>query len=194
MSGVTPEPPGKMTVAEFLDWAAREDVGRVELVDGEVVAMAGERVAHARVSKNVERAIDAALASIGSHCEAFRNSLAVQVDASTAFIPDVAVDCGDLSDADRMIMDQPTIVVEVLSASTGYRDRGAKVTGYFLVPSIAHYLLVDLDGRRVIHHKRAGDEFRTRLYFVNGEIDLDPPGLSIDIEDFWRGLPPQPAA
>jgi hypothetical protein len=56
------------------------------------------------------------------------------------------------------------------------------------VPSVAHYLLVDAERRRLVHHARDGDEIRTRILGA-GALDLTPPGLTIQIEDFWRGLP-----
>ena len=47
------QPPGRMTVDEFLAWAMAQPEGRFELVDGKVVAMAPERVAHARLKSEV---------------------------------------------------------------------------------------------------------------------------------------------
>jgi Uma2 family endonuclease len=38
---------GRMTVDEFIDWAAAQPGGRYELLDGKVYAMSPERVGHA---------------------------------------------------------------------------------------------------------------------------------------------------
>ncbi len=46
----------RMTVAEFLAWAAAQPRGRYELVQGEVVAMAPERARHNLVKLAVARA------------------------------------------------------------------------------------------------------------------------------------------
>ena len=43
MAKALDQPPGRMTVDEFLAWAMAQPEGRFELVDGRVVAMAPER-------------------------------------------------------------------------------------------------------------------------------------------------------
>jgi Uma2 family endonuclease len=50
MAKALDQPPGRMTVEEFVDWAMAQPEGRFELVAGTVVAMAPERAAayHAR--------------------------------------------------------------------------------------------------------------------------------------------------
>jgi Uma2 family endonuclease len=48
----------------------------------------------------------------------------------------------------------PIILVEVLSPSTGKRGHGVKRDGYFTLPSLRHYVIVDPDRALVIHHRR----------------------------------------
>ena len=74
------------------------------------------------------------------------------------------------------------IVVEVLSPSTGRFDRFGKLPGYFKVPSLRHYVIVDLDHRVVIHHGRTDGEIATRI-LGSGPLRLDPPGLDLVVED-----------
>ena len=45
----TPPHPSRFTADAFLAWAVEQPRGRYELVGGEVVAMAPERVGHARL-------------------------------------------------------------------------------------------------------------------------------------------------
>ena len=53
----------------------------------------------------------------------------------------------------------PLILVQVLSPSTPHIDASAKLAGYFSLPSVAHYLIVDPDKPLVIHHaRREGDD------------------------------------
>ncbi len=188
MTTLSPTPPGRMTAAEFLDWAALEDVGRVELVDGEVVAMAGETRGHASVKGNIARALDRALNEKDSTCEAFISGIAITPDETTAYIPDILVDCATNDDWDRMDAVEPVIVVEVLSPSTRRKDLVEKLARYFDVPSIMHYLTVDWGARRVVHHARRGSEILATIY-GQGECRLDPPGIVLDVADFWKGMP-----
>jgi Uma2 family endonuclease len=81
----------------------------------------------------------------------------------------------------------PLILVEVLSPSTKRRDHGAKLEGYFTLPSLWHYLIIDPDASRVIHHKRgAGNAIETEI--VTGpRLQLDPPALEVDLTEALAG-------
>jgi len=188
MTTLSPTPPGPMTAAEFLDWAAREDVGRVELIGGEVVVMAGETQGHNRVKDNLGRALDRSLDAVKTKCERFSSGLAVIVADNTAFIPDMVVDCAPSTDMTRMDAAEPVIVIEVLSPSTRRKDLGEKLQRYFEVSTIAHYITVDWADRRVMHHARHEDGILTTIH-GRGSLSLDPPGIAVDIDEFWRGLP-----
>ena len=73
--------------------------------------------------------------------------------------------CGRaLPDDARSRSPNPIVVVEVLSPSNAMKDLRDKLVGYFLVPSIRHYLIVDPDSRLVIHHARGnGDAIATQI-------------------------------
>jgi Uma2 family endonuclease len=186
----------RMTVAAFLDWAAGRPEGeRWELVDGEPVpvrgpalahAMAAETVVHARVKRRIDHALGAALAQGGHACEVFVSGPKVQIDAGSAFEPDVVVSCAEVPDG--LLVPEPLIVVEVLSPSARDKDLTVKLAGYAALPSVAHYLLVDTRRRLVVHHHRAPgeQELRTRVA-RSGTLRLDPPGLDLDLDAIYAG-------
>ena len=70
------------------------------------------------------------------------------------FEPDASVVCGPPRSDETIDIDNPIIVVEVLSPSTAAIDHGRKLSGYFSLPSVEHYLILDPERRVVIHHKR----------------------------------------
>ena len=81
-----------------------------------------------------------------------------------------------------IVIDNPIIVVEVLSPSTAAIDHGRKLSGYFSLPSVQHYLILDPERRVVIHHKRGvGDAIETRV-LTDGAARLDPPGFEVAVE------------
>ena len=82
-----------MTVPEFLVWAAAQPRGRYELVRGEVVAMAPERVRHNLVKLAVARSLSAAVARAGLPCTVFTDGMTVVIDNETSREPDAAVQC-----------------------------------------------------------------------------------------------------
>lgn len=76
-------------------------------------------------------------------------------------------------------------MVEVLSPSTARADATTKLRGYFQVPSVQHYLILDPEGLTITHHKRgSGDVLETRV-LTEGALHLDPPGLVIEIKDVF---------
>jgi Uma2 family endonuclease len=79
------------------------------------------------------------------------------------------------------------VVVEVLSRSTRSIDTGRKFRGYFRVPSIQHYLVVEAESRFVLHHRRDGDSFRSEIV-TSGAVVLDPPGLTITVDEIYDGV------
>jgi Uma2 family endonuclease len=94
--------------------------------------------------------------------------------------PDALVYCGQRRPDSALDVPDPVIVVEVLSAGTRHIDNAAKLTGYFALPSVFHYLIVDIEKRLIIHHARdSGDVLATRIV-REGEISLDPPGIALD--------------
>ena len=179
------ETPIMMSRTEFRRWAAAQPRGRYERVAGEVMAMAPERVAHVRVKARVWQALDQAIRAAGLPCEALADGITVEVGDDTDYEPDAVVNCGEPIAGDEVAASNPVIIVEVLSPSTQSVDTGTKLTDYFKLPSVRHYLIIRADRRAVIHHRRRDDGgIETRLA-AEGRIALDPPGIEIAVEDFY---------
>jgi Uma2 family endonuclease len=152
-----------MTVEEFLPWAEGK-AGRWELHDGVPVMMSPERAVHGRVKFSVAIGLRNAVLAAGLPCEVFTDGMAIRIDARATYEPDASVVCGPRAPADAIEIDNPVIVVEVLSPSTAAIDHGPKLSGYFSVASVQHYLILDPERRVVIHHKRgSGDAIETRV-------------------------------
>jgi Uma2 family endonuclease len=74
------------------------------------------------------------------------------------------------------------VVVEVLSPATAATDHGRKLSGYFSLSSVQHYLILGPERRVAIHHKRGvGDAIETRVLF-DAVIRLDPPGFQVAVK------------
>ena len=78
------------------------------------------------------------------------------------------------------------VVVEVTSPGTLSVDTGFKLTDYFRVPSIRHYLIVVTERRMVVHHARRDDGAIDTRMAASGRVALDPPGITISVEDFFE--------
>jgi Uma2 family endonuclease len=172
--------PARMTADEFIAWAMQQPEGqRYELVAGEVVGMAPERAGHARAKHRICEALSQAIRAAGLPCEAFPDGISVQVDADTVYEPDALVRCGAPLDDNAVEVPDPLIVVEVVSPSSGSRDSGSKLEGYFRVASVRHYLIVTTRNPAVIHHRRDEAGGITTRIIRDGAVRLDPPGIDL---------------
>jgi Uma2 family endonuclease len=176
----------RMTTDEFLAWAMEQPGGRYELFAGEVVAMAPERVIHAQTKLRAVNALAAALTEAGLRCVALPDGVTVRIDARTAFEPDALVTC-ERVDPEATDVASPVIVVEVVLPTSRGVDTGLKLSGYFSLPSVRHYLIVDVDRRVVVHHARDEKGRIETAVRREGALRLDPPGLAVAVNAM---LPP----
>jgi Uma2 family endonuclease len=168
---------------EYRRWCEAQPRGRYERVDGRIVAMSPERVVHARVKGAVFVALRRAVAEAGLACEALPDGVTVE-SGDSDYEPDALVNCGVPMADNAIAAPSPVIVVEVLWPGTAATDTGAKLAGYFRVPSVAHYLIVHPTRRTVIHHRRNGDLIDTRIV-ADGLIRMDPPGVVIGLDEIY---------
>jgi Uma2 family endonuclease len=174
----------RMSVDEFLVWAEGRP-GRYELFRGEVSPRSPEGLGHIKVKSDIYLALRIAIRQRKLECHAVGDGATVRIDQGTAYEPDVLVYCGDQLPSTDVAVPNPVIVVEVLSPSTRRVDAGVKLAGYFRLPSVAHYLIVDPAQPTVIHHARGtGDTIMTRVV-TEGSIALDPPGIALSLADIY---------
>jgi Uma2 family endonuclease len=84
-----------------------------------------------------------------------------------------------------MEIPNPVIVVEVLSPSTAADDHGVNLDGYFSLPGVQHYLIVDADRRVMIHHKRGQAGAIESRILRDGVVRFDPPGFEAEVAAFF---------
>jgi len=174
----------RMSVDEFLDWAVGRP-GRYELFRGEVFKMSPETVGHAKIKGAIYIALLAAIRRSGIICHVLPDGVIIRIDEVTAYEPDAQVYCGQELALAALEVPNPVIIVEVLSPSTRRVDVSLKLAGYFRLPSVRHYLIVDPTQPSVVHHSRGtGDTILTRIV-TEGRIVLDPPGLELDLADIY---------
>ena len=180
-----------MTADEFLTWDAGQTV-KHEFVRGEVFAMAGGEDRHYSVALNLAVALHQHLR--GSPCRVYGSDVKLRVEAADGFFyPDLMVTCSAADAADRLVKREPVLVVEVLSPSTAAFDRGDKFAAYRQLPSLAEFLLVDIDARRCELFRKGADGLWV-LHPTQGEepLHLACVGLTVGAETLWADLEPNP--
>jgi Uma2 family endonuclease len=169
-----------MTVEEYLAWSdGQSERQRTELINGRIVIMPAERLIHTTIKANAFLALRQAVRAAGVPCQALPDGPGVRIDEHTVYEPDALVYCGEPPSPTAMLIPNPVILVEVLSPTTGHHDTSAKLIGYFKLPSVAHYLVLDPENRSVTHYTRAG----TPNLLTSGALRLDPPGLDLTVEN-----------
>jgi Uma2 family endonuclease len=161
-----------------------------ELIDGDIVAMAG---APRRHNLLCERIRDALRPSLGDGpCTLLGSDQRLAVDSAVrgwvGYYPDLAIYCSDAAhelNADTLIA--PTLLVEVTSKTTEKRDRGVKLEDYLPIPSLVEYLIVSLTRRELELWTRAGKEW-TRQVVTAQELRLRR-GAVLSVDRLYADLP-----
>ncbi len=148
--------------------------------------MSPETNLHSEVKASVCAALYSALRRVGGSCRVYVDGSGIAVGERTVFVPDVVVQCTP-ADPRAMTLAEPVVVVEIISPSSRGIDTNRKLLGYFRLPSLAHYLVVDPVDRTVIVFRR--DEtgsIRSEVVTADA-IDLDPPGVALLVADLFPG-------
>lgn len=174
-----------MTREEFLAWVEQQPSGRFERIDGIVVAMAPERASHNLRKGAARDALRRAVKDTGlTNWQIFGGGMTVSVGDSD-FEPDAVLRCGLRLPGAASRVPDPLVLVEVLSPDSGTRDRATKLRAYFRLPSVRHYLIVWPEEPRIVHHARTPNGELTTEVLTSGPISLDPPGVTVTVEEFY---------
>jgi len=175
-----------LTVDDYLAWAAAQpEAKRTELINGQIVFMSPEQVQHNRLKKRIVYALEREIDRIGIEAEAFTDGVTIPIDTHTAYEPDASVRLGPPLPGPDMKVPDPVIVVEVISPTSAHSDTSAKLIGYFKLPSVQHYLVIDPDTRSVTLHSREAGAKIVSATFASGDLKLDPPGLIVRLTDLF---------
>lgn len=146
-----------LTPEEYLA-AERRNEYRSEYLDGEMVAMTGASRRHNLITFNIAGELHRQLR--GRPCEAYTSDMRVRLPSGRAYVyPDVVVVCGEPEFEDDYVdtLLNPAVIIEVLSDSTERYDRGKKFGLYRTIESLAEYLLVAQDERRIEQYSKQPD-------------------------------------
>lgn len=176
--------------AAYLERERQSDI-RHELWRGEEFAMVGASWAHNLVTTNLVVALHAALR--GTQCRAVSSDLKVHVPLKQGFVyPDVVVVCDPprFFDERNDVVENPTLVAEVLSPGTERFDRGDKADGYRSMPSVRTIVFLSQEERLVECYERLdADSWRLRVYKANAKLELESLGCTIALVDLYEGVP-----
>jgi Uma2 family endonuclease len=174
------------TYDDYLE-AARHSPVKLEFHAGEVFAMTGGSVLHARLGANVVSRLDSALR--GKTCRAFNSELRITITAANeACYPDASVVCGPITvdPRDPHGVTNPSVIVEVLSPSTETYDRSGKFGLYRQIASLQDYLLVSQTHNQIEHFsKNADDSWTYRCAQTGDSVHLTAVDVALSVAEVF---------
>lgn len=174
--------PRPMTVDEFLDWDDGTDT-RYELIDGKIVAMNPPMAPHARLVIEIGAALRARLPR---DCGVYAGGGAVLPgDDHNYRVPDLTVSC--VQSREHWV-EEPRLIVEILSKSTRKYDMTGKLAFYRSFPSVDEILLVRFDERWCELWQRVGENWSIKDYIGSGELPLRVATTPLPLDEIYVPL------
>lgn len=166
-------PEHKYTVEEYLELDAKSEE-RLEYWDGEIFSMSGVSSQHDQLETNLIYRAKRQLEGRG--CRVFAANMRIKVPSLPPYrYGDMSGLCGQpkfekIGGVD--VLTNPSIIIEILSASTEAYDRGDKFTSYKSIPSLIEYLLVAQHRPHVSQFIKQADSSWLNLEFNSLEDTL----------------------
>lgn len=170
--------------------ADRPEGEKWELIGGRVVKMmVGARWEHHAIIRNIATDLSNEFESRNSPCQAFTETFWLKAqNLDLAIFPDVMVHCQPLP-PDATFVNDPTVVFEVVSEGSAYRDRVEKRAAYQQLSSLQHHVLVDRDRPAIEVYDRGSDgrwAGTRQIDGLTGILDLPALGVQLPLARIYR--------
>jgi Uma2 family endonuclease len=184
----------KLTPEEYLELEEKAEY-KSEYWDGVMVPLHGEpaELAGATESHNTITLNIAVLfrLRLEDRCRTYSSEMKVRVEKKDKFYyPDVLVVCDELKfyQNRRTILENPTIVVEVLSGSTTMKDRTEKLWAYQSLESVKEYILVSQDKPVVEKYaRRTDDEWSySATIGLESSVKFNSIGITLTLKEIYN--------
>ncbi|MFQ3597006.1 MAG: Uma2 family endonuclease [Chloroherpetonaceae bacterium] len=178
------------TVEEYLA-LERETHEKHEFYKGELFAMAGGSPNHALICMNISSELHVRLSRKG--CRAFNSELKIFIQPFDLYTyADASALCGKpnfLKETDAII-DNPSLIVEVLSDSTEDYDRSKKFLFYRALPSFNEYLLIRQEKPFVEYYAKLAEHkwLLTEVEGLSSTVRLKHLGISIPLAKIYANI------
>jgi Uma2 family endonuclease len=179
-----------MTDTEYLAFE-RTSEERHEYYDGAIFLMSGASFGHNVIEDNIRGSLHAFLK--GTKCRSFGSNLRIHVPKNTLYTyPDILIVCDKPvfanNEFDTLL--NPSVIIEILSPSTGNYDRGAKFDLYREIESLQEYILIDSRSTHCIHYIKNDDLTWTLSEAKNltDTFEIVTIGLPLQLSDVYAGV------
>lgn len=176
-----------LSAEEYLEGEKTADI-KHEFLDGEIYDMVGVKDSHATVALNIAALLKNHLRD--GPCRVYISDMKAHLEQANAFFyPDVMVTCDPRDRETDYYKRYPSLIVEVLSDSTGAYDRGGKFAIYRQLDSLREYVLIDPDTASVdCFRKDAQGHWVLYPYGAGETVELASVELRVVIEAVYEGV------
>lgn len=176
-----------MTLDEFLRWDDGTETHH-ELIGGFPVAMAPPAEVHRALAIRLGSRIEATL-SQRRPCNAQLEAGVIRPDRADTYLEaDIAATCTPI-EFGRQAIEDPFLLVEILSPSTERHDRRVKLPAYREIATVQEIVFLASDGFYAELHRRSGAQWITEiLRGVDARFALTSVGIEIAMSDLYDGI------
>ena len=186
------QPHAVMSIEEYLAFDRQHPDQRYEYSEGTVRMMSGGTINHATIAGNIWSALRQQLR--GGPCRPHTADVRVRLTAARYVYPDVTVSCDPEAPGTSDMIDNPRLVVEVLSPSNEAHDRGRKADWYRACPTIEEMMLVDSQRYSVQLQQRVGNLWRIITYEgLTGDVELASLQVRVPLAEIYENVSLLPA-
>ena len=175
MAQLQEQEPLDMSEAEYLEFEEKSEI-KHEFVSGKVYAMAGASWKHVMICQSTGANLYNQLT--GKSCVVESNDLRLKVESKKVSYryPDLMVICGEPNFIENRVdtIDNPTLIIEVLSPATALEDHNAKLDEYTRLESVQEYVLISQHEAKVEVYTRQESEkwWYTPIRGLDASIEL----------------------
>lgn len=170
---------------EFLDFEETSDQ-RHEFLDGKIAPVLAGTETHSELSVSMTSVLRQ---HFFPKCRVYDSRLMLHIAMiGRPVYPDAMVLCGEPEyfEGRRTVITNPSLVVEVLSPSSGKYDRGPKTDYYRSVPSVRDILLLHQDKHLVEHFERVSIQWTITPYSAGMVFPVRD--ITLSVSEIYEGI------
>lgn len=165
---------------------------RLELVNGQIIAMAGASLPHSEIIENISFNMRLHFENNQSKCRVYKD---VRVKTHKNYrLPDFVISCKEtpiVVSEKEVYLENPIVIGEVLSEdSTANIDRTEKLEEYKKIASIQDILLISQDKKQiVVYHRESFVPFYwSSKEYMEQDVRIESINCTISIEKIYENL------
>ncbi len=176
----------EISFAEFVSWE-QDQTQLHELIGGRIVPVLAASLDHETITVNVISKLNA---NLEPPCKVFPSIAIIQTISRTredGYRPDATVSCSPANTGARLYVEQPLIVIEVVSPSNSGPEWNHKLFEYWNTPSIQQLVLIESRMRYVTTHVRdAGGAWLEPSVPTDGILAFTPVAVTMTIDQIYK--------